>query len=35
MDYTRNGDPVAPFVDVYKAEISSDGSLDRLKLILF
>ena len=26
------GEPVTPYMDVYKAKIQSDGSLDKLKL---
>ena len=28
----QKGDPVTPCMDVYKAKIQSDGSLDKLKL---
>ena len=28
----NDGEPVTPFMDVYKAKIQSDGSLDKLKL---
>ena len=28
----KNGEPVTPCMDVYKAKIQSDGSLDKLKL---
>ena len=28
----NEGEPVTPFMDVYKANIQSDGSLDKLKL---
>ena len=28
----NEGEPVTPFMDVYKAKIQSDGSLDKLKL---
>ena len=28
----ENGEPVTPCVDVYKAKIQSDGSLDKLNL---
>ena len=28
----RDGEPVTPCMDVYKAKIQSDGSLDKLKL---
>ena len=32
----KDGEPVTPYMDVYKAKIQSDGSLDKLKLrILF
>ena len=30
----NEGEPVTPCTDVYKANIQSDGSLDRLKLII-
>ena len=30
---TEKGEPVTPFMDVYKAKIQYDGSLDKLKLI--
>ena len=30
----NDGDPVTPCMDVYKAKIQSDGSLDKLKLII-
>ena len=30
--YLENGEPVTPCMDVYKAKIQSDGSLDKLKL---
>ena len=30
----NEGEPVTPCVDVYKAKIQSDGSLDKLKLII-
>ena len=30
----EKGDPVTPCMDVYKAEIQSHGSLDKLKLII-
>ena len=29
---SREGDPVTPCMDVYKAKIQSNGSLDKLKL---
>ena len=32
MDDPEKEDPVAPCMDVYKAKIQSDGSLDKLKL---
>ena len=32
MDDPENGYPVTPSMDVYKAKIKSDGSLDKLKL---
>ena len=28
----KDGEPVTPYIDVFKAEIQSDGSLDKLKL---
>ena len=28
------GEPVTPCMDIYKAKIQSDGSLDKLKLII-
>ena len=28
----KDGEPVTPWMDVYKAKIQSDGSLDKLKL---
>ena len=34
MDDTEKGDPVTPCMDVYKSKIQSDGSLDKLKLII-
>ena len=30
----EKGEPVTPCMDVYKAKIQSDGSLDKLKLII-
>ena len=30
----NEGEPVTPCMDVYKAKIQSDGSLDKLKLII-
>ena len=27
----KDGEPVTPYMDVYKAKIQSDGSLDKLK----
>ena len=30
----NEGEPVTPCVDVYKAKVRSDGSLDKLKLII-
>ena len=30
----KDGEPVTPRMDVYKAKIQSDGSLDKLKLII-
>ena len=32
IEDTNKGDPVTPFVDVYKAKVQPDGSLDKLKL---
>ena len=32
IEETKNGEPVTPCIDFYKAKIQSDGSLDRLKL---
>ena len=34
MDYPETGDPVTPWMNVYKEDIQSDGSLDNLKLII-
>ena len=34
MDEPDKGDTVTPCMDVYKANIQSDGSLDNLKLII-
>ena len=31
VDAPEKGDPVTPFMDVYKAKIKSDGSLDNNK----
>ena len=33
MDDPEKGDPVTPFMDVYKSNIQYGGSLDKLKLI--
>ena len=30
----KKGEPVTPCIDVYKAKIQPDGSLDKLKLII-
>ena len=30
----EKGEPLTPFMDIYKAKIQSDGSLDKLKLII-
>ena len=30
----NEGEPVTPCMDVYKAKIQSDGSIDKLKLII-
>ena len=32
IEYPKYGEPVTPCMDVYKAKIQSDGSLDKLKL---
>ena len=32
IEYQNEGEPVTPPMDVYKAKIQSDGSLDKLKL---
>ena len=32
IEYQKEGEPVTPCMDVYKAKIKSDGSLDKLKL---
>ena len=32
IEYKNEGEPVTPCMDVYKAKIQSDGSLDKLKL---
>ena len=32
IEYPKDGEPVTPCMDVYKAKIQSDGSLDKLKL---
>ena len=34
MEYQNKGEPVTPCMDVYKAKIQSDGSLEKLKLII-
>ena len=34
IEYQNKGEPVTPCMDVYKAKIQSDGSLDKLKLII-
>ena len=34
MDDSDNGDPVTKWMDVYKANIQSDGSPEKLKLII-
>ena len=31
----NEGEPVIPSMDVYKAKIQCDGSIDKLKLIIF
>ena len=30
----NEGEPVTPFMDVYKAKIQSDGSLDKLRILV-
>ena len=32
IEYQNEGEPLTPRMDVYKAKIQSDGSLDKLKL---
>ena len=32
MNVPDEGEPVKPFMDLYKEKIQSDGSLDKLKL---
>ena len=32
VEYTEKDDTVTPFMDVYKAKIQYDGSLDKLKM---
>ena len=34
IEYQNEGEPVTPCMDVYKSKIQSDGSLDKLKLII-
>ena len=34
VEDTEKDEPVNTFMDVYKAKIQSDGSLDKLKLII-
>ena len=34
VEYPEKDEPVTPFMDVYKAKIQSDGSLDNLNLII-
>ena len=34
VEYPKKGETVTPCMDVYKAKIQSDGSLDKLKLII-
>ena len=34
VEYPKKGEPVTPCMDVYKAKIKYDGSLDKLKLII-
>ena len=34
IENQNEGEPVTPCMDVYKARIQSDGSLDKLKLII-
>ena len=32
LDYPKDGEPVTPYMDIYKAKTQSDRSLDKLKL---
>ena len=32
VEYTEKDEPMTPCMDIYKAKIQSDGSLDKLKL---
>ena len=32
IEYQNEGEPITPYMDVYKAKIQADGSLDKLKL---
>ena len=32
IEYPKDGEPVTPCMDIYKAKIQYDGSLDKLKL---
>ena len=34
VEYPKKGETVTPCMDVYKSKIQSDGSLDKLKLII-
>ena len=34
LDDTQKGEPLTPCMDVYKSKIQSDGSFDKLKLII-
>ena len=34
MEYPRKGEPVTPYIDVYKSKIQFDGSFDRLRLMI-
>ena len=34
MEYQSKGEPLNPYTYVYKSKIKSDGSLDKLKLVI-
>ena len=34
VEFPKKGEPITPCMDVCKAKIQSDGSLDKLKLII-